>query len=155
MNSSQWASQHRAAMAQAALINFFSRFRHHQQYYANSSTITITDLDWATKSTYKWFWGNSFKTISKVCLCQFLHNIKILYNNSPYTISIHITLKKNIHKYQYYNAQKDYNKTKLQSTTIILQSSNPHSYSDRRRVRRQNTHNHHKDRKHPRKDDRQ
>ena len=48
--------------------------------------------------------------------------------------------------------QQDYSR---QSYRVPHYYSNPHSYSDRRRVRRQNTHNHHKDRKHPRKDDRQ
>ena len=54
------------------------------------------------------------------------------------------------------NNHRHYNTTKLQQTK--LQSTqyytDSHSYSDRRRVRRQNTHNHHKERKHSRRDDR-
>ena len=50
------------------------------------------------------------------------------------------------------NTQQDYNR---QSYRVPHYYSDSHSYSDRRRVRRQNTHTHHKDRKHSRKDDRQ
>ena len=41
-----------------------------------------------------------------------------------------------------------------QSYRVPHYYTDSHSYSDRRIVRRQNTHNHHKERKHSRKDDR-
>ena len=42
-----------------------------------------------------------------------------------------------------------------QSYRVPQYYTDSHSYSDRRRVRRQNSHNHHKERKHSRRDDRQ
>ena len=48
--------------------------------------------------------------------------------------------------------QQDYNR---QSYSIPQYYSDSHSYSNRRRVRKQNTDTHHKERKHSRRDDRQ
>ena len=73
------------------------------------------------------------------------------YNNSTYTIP-HISHSRRTATNTNTTMQQDYNR---QSYSIPQYYSNPHCYSDRRRVRRQNTHNHHKARKHPRKDDRQ
>ena len=73
------------------------------------------------------------------------------YSNSPYTIP-HISHSRRTSTNTNTTTQQGYNR---QSYRVPPYYSTPHSYSDRRRVRRQNTNNHHKDRKHPRKDDRQ
>ena len=76
---------------------------------------------------------------------------QISHNNTSYTIP-HISHSRRTTTDTNTTTQQDYNR---QSYRVPQYYSNPHSYSDKGKVRRQNTHNHHKDRTHPRKDDRQ
>ena len=140
------SSQQRAAMAQAPLINFFgdsgtiSSIMHTVQ---PSQSQTLTEQ--SNHSTI-----DSEVTVSNnqqgMSLPISTHQTS--YNNSPYTIPHSRRTSTNTNT----TMQQDYNR---QSYRVPQYYSSPHSYSDRRRVRRQNTHNHHKERKHPRKDDRQ
>ena len=90
-------------------------------------------------------WLKCFKQLARYVIHQFLtHQIS-------YTIP-HITYSRRTATNTNTTTQQDFNR---QSYRVPQYYSDSHSYSDRRRVRRQNTHNHHKERKHPRKDDRQ
>ena len=143
------STQQRAAMAQAALINFFG----------DSGTISsIMQMVQPSQSQTLTEQPNQLTIDSEVMVSNNQQGMSLpisthqtSYNNSPYTIP-HISHSRRTSTNTNTTMQQDYNR---QSYRVPQYYSNPHSYSDRRRVRRQNTHNHHKDRKHPRKDDRQ
>ena len=151
------SSQQRSAMAHAALINFFG----------NSGTISsILQMVQPSQSQTSTEQSNQLINVSEVMVSDNQQGTSLQisiqhqssYNNSqniPYTtphISHSRRTSTNINTTMSSTNTQAYNR---QSYIEPQYYSNPHSYSDRRRVRRQNTHNHHKDRKHPRKDDRQ
>ena len=78
-------------------------------------------------------------------------SLPISTHETSYTIP-HITYSRRTARNTNTTTQQDCNR---QSYRVAKYYSDSHCYSDRRRVTRQNTHNHHKERKHPRKDDRQ
>ena len=143
------STQQRAAMAQAALINFFG----------DSGTISsIMHMVQPSQSQTLTEQSNQPTIDSEVMVSNNQQGMSLpisthqtSYNNLPYTIP-HIAHSRRTSTNTNTTTQQDYNR---QSYRVPQYYSNPHSYSDRRRVRRQNTHNHHKERKHPRKDDRQ
>ena len=125
------SSQQRAAMAQATLINFFgdsgtiSSIMHMVQ---PSQTQTLTEqLHQPELNVSNNQQGMSLPTSTN----------QTSYNNSPYTIP-HITHSRRTSTNTNTTTQQDYNR---QSYRVPQYYSDPHSYSDRRRVRRQNTHN--------------
>ena len=127
-------------MAQAALINFFG------DSGTVSSIMHMVQLSQSQTLTEAITCSNSQQGTSLP-----ISTHQTSYNNSPYTIP-HIPHSRRTSTNTNTTMQQDYNR---QSYRVPQYYSNPHSYSDRRRVRRQNTHNLHKERKHPRKDDRQ
>ena len=143
------STQQRAAIAQATLINFFG----------DSGTISsIMHMVQPSQSQTLTEQSNQPTIDSEVMVSNNQQGMSLpisthqtSYNNSPYTIP-HIAHSRRTSTNTNTTMQQDYNR---QSYRVPQYYSDPHSYSDRRRVRRQNTHNHHKERKHPRKDDRQ
>ena len=75
---------------------FPSWFRHHQQYSANSPTITTTDFDWSITSTDKRFWGNGFRQSTRYIFTNFYTTSKLIQQYTKYSIhnTTHITFKK-------------------------------------------------------------
>ena len=145
-NESQpMSSQQRVAMAQAALINFFgdsgtiSSIMHTVQPWQTQTSTEQSNQPEVNVSNNQQGMSLPISTHQTSC------------NNSTYTIP-HITHSRRTSTNTNTTTQQDCNR---QSYRVAQYHSNPHSYSDRRRVRRQSTHNHHKERKHPRKDDRQ
>ena len=143
------STQQRAAMAQVALINFFG----------DSGTVSsIMQMVQSSRSQTLTEQPNQLTIDSQIMVSNNQQGMSLpisthqnSYNNSPYTIP-HILHSRRTSTNTNTTMQQDYNR---KSYRVPQFYSNPHSYSDRRRVRRQNTHYHHKDRKHPRKDDRQ
>ena len=122
-------TQQKAAMAQAALINFFGE----------SGTVTsiINTVQLSHTQTL-----TELSNQPELNISETQQGMSLAVSTHSYTIP-HIT----------HSRQRS-------TDTTMQQNSNRQSYrvtqyyTDRRRVRRQNTHNHHKERKHSRKDDR-
>ena len=140
------STKQRAAMAQMALINFFGD---------SGTASSIMEMVQPSQSQTLTDQPNQLTTHSEVMVSNNHQGMPLPIstqhqnsnNNSPYKIP-HMSHSRRTSTNTNTTMQQDYNR-------VPQYYSNPHSYSDRRRVRRQNTHTHHKDRKHPRKDDRQ
>ena len=152
------SSQQRAAMAHAAFINFFG-----DSGTMSSILQTVQPTQPQTSTEQSHQLTNDLQVmVSDNQQGMSLHTStehQSSYNNpqnTPYTIP-HISHSRRSSTDTNPTSsspitQQDYNR---QSYRVPHCYSNSHSYSDRRRVRRQNTHRHHSDRKHTKKDDRQ
>ena len=129
-------TQQRAAMAQAALINFFGE--------AGTVNGIMNTVQLSHTQTSAECSDNSQLNISEnqsgMSLPVSTHSYTIpLLTNSRWTATnTDATMQQNCNR---------------QSYRVPQYYTDSHSYSDRRRVRRQNT-DHHKERKHPKRDDR-
>ena len=132
------STQQRAAMAQAALINFFGE----------SGTVSSI-MNTVQPSHTQTLTEQSNQPELNISENQQGTSLPI-YTHS-YTIP-HITHSRRTATNINTTTQQNCNR---QSYRVPQYYTDSHSYSDRRRVRRQNTHNHHKERKHPTRDDRQ
>ena len=129
------STQQKAAMAQAALINFFGE----------SGTVT---------SIMNTVQPSHTQTLTELSNQPDL-NISENHQGTSLPVSTHsYTIPHLTHSRQAATDTTTQQNNNRQSYRIPQYYTDSHSYSDRRRVRRQNTHNHHKNRKHSRKDDR-
>ena len=152
------SSQQKAAMAHTALINFFGdsgTISSILQTVQPIQTHTLTEQSHQLTNDLQVMVSDNQQGMSLQSSTQHQSS----YNNSqniPYTIphtshsrrtstDTNVTSSSTI-------TQQDYNR---RSYRVPHYYSDSHSYSDRRRVRRQNTHTYHNDRNHTKKDDRQ
>ena len=129
------STQQKAAMAQAALINFFGEsgtVTCIMNMVQPSHTQTLTELSNQPELN---IWENQ-------------QGMSLTVSTHSYTIP-HIT-----HSRQTATDTTTQHNCNRQSYRVPQYYTDSHSYSNRRRVRRTNTHIHHKERKHPKKDDR-
>ena len=127
-------TQQKAAMAQAALINFFGE----------SGTVT---------SIMNMVQPSHTQTLAEISNQPEL-NISEHQQGMSLPVSTHsYTIPHTTHSRQAATDTTTQQNSNRQSYRVPQYYTDSHSYSDRRRVRRQNTHNHHKERKHSRKDD--
>ena len=129
------STQQKAAMAQAALINFFGEsgtVTSIMNMVQPSHTQTLTELS----------------NQPELNISEHQQGRSLPVSTHSYTIP-HIP-----HSRPAATDTTTQQNSNRQSYRVPHYYTDSHSYSDRRRVRRQNTHNHHKERKHSRKDDR-
>ena len=129
------STQQKAAMVQAALINFFGEsgtVTSIMNTVQPSHTQTLTELsNQAELNISEHQQGRSLPVSTHSYTIPHIPHLR------PATTDT--------------NTQQNSNR---QSYSVPHYYTDSHSYSDRRRLRRQNTHNHHIERKHSRKDDR-
>ena len=125
------STQQKVAMAQAALINFFDE------------SGTVTSIMNMVQPSH-----TQLSNQPELSITENQQGASLPVSTHPYTIS-HIT-----HSRQAATDTTTQQNNNRQSYRVPQYYTDSHSYSDRRRVRRQKTHNHHKERKHSRKDDR-
>ena len=129
------STQQKAAMAQAALINFFG-----ESGSVTSIMNTVQPLHTQTLT--------ELSNQPELNISENQEGTSLPISTHSYTIP-HIA-----HSKQATTDTTTQQNNNRQSYRVPQYYTDSHSYSDRRRVRRQNTHNHHKERKHSRKDDR-
>ena len=129
------STQQKAAMAQAALINFFGE----------SGTVTSIMNTVHPPHTQTL---TELSNQPELNISEHQQGRSLPVSTHSYTIP-HIT-----HSRQAVTDNTTQQNSNRQSYRVPHYYTDSHSYSDRRRVRRQNTHNHHRARKHSRKDDR-
>ena len=129
------ATQQKAVMAHAALINFFGELG------------TVTSIMNTVQPSHT---QTSTEQVNQPEL-----NISENHQGMSLPVSTHsYTIPPITHSTRTDTHTKTQQNCNRQSYIIPQYYTDSHSYSDRRRVRRQNTHNHHKDRKHSRRHDR-
>ena len=131
-------TQQRSAMAQVALINFFS-----EAGTVSSIMNTVQPSHTQTSTEHS---DNSQLNIS-----ENQQGMPLPVSTYSYTIP-HLTHSRRMATNT--NTNTTMQNCNRQSYRVLQYYTDSHSYSDRRKVRRQNTNNHHKERKHPRRDDR-
>ena len=129
------STQQKAAMAQATLINFFGE----------SGTVTSIMNTVQPSHTQT---STEQPNQLELNISENQQGMSLPVSTHSYTIP-HITHSRR--RATDTTTQQNCNR---QSYRVPQYYTDSHSYSDRRRVRRQNTHNHLKERKHPRRDDR-
>ena len=128
-------TQQKAAMAQVALINFFGE----------SGTVTSI--------------MNIFQPSHTQTLAEQVNQPELNISENHQGTSLPVSTHSYTIPHITYSTRTDTETTtqqncNRQSYRVPQYYTDSHSYSDRRRVRRQNTHTHPKERKHPRRDDR-
>ena len=129
------STQQRAAMAQVALINLFG-----EAGTVSSIMNTVQPSHTQTSTEHS--------DNSQLNILENQQGMSSPVSTHSYTIP-HLT-----HSRQTNSDTTMQQSCNRQSYRVPQYYTDSHSYSDRRRVRRQNTNHHHKDREHPRKDDR-
>ena len=132
-DSQPMGTQQKAAMAQAALINFFGEsgtVTSIMNMVQPSHTQTLTELSDQSELNVSQQGRSSPVSTYSYTILRISHSTQV---------ATHTTTQQSTHR---------------QSYRVPQYYTDSHSYSDTRRVRRHNTHNHHKERKHSRRGDR-
>ena len=128
------STQQKAAMAQAALINFFGK------------SVTVTSIMNTVQPSHTQT-STELSNQPELNISENQQGMSLPVSTPSYTIP-HRT-----HSRRTATDTTTQQNCNRQSYRVPQYYTDSHSYSDRG-VRRQNTHNHHKERKHPRRDDR-